>query len=248
MKKSAVILTLVAVIAACSNGDGAPNGEPIPLSNERATRLAQAGYQNLLAGGAEFEANSAFLGVQPSETVRLIGVIDWENHVGRAAVSSTGSTGGLTEVYWDENTVLERWPGMDDLVASLGGPDQPWVARAPEPNTRQIDRLLALVVGLAIEQPENAILLQQTEGSAFMRNDTLRDRDVEVLRYGTRNLYWLALDDGSMLRFEGNSAGGNAPTVIDFLRFGVVDVPRPSESDIVPVSAIPEIYSAYAGG
>lgn len=248
MKKSAVILTLVAVIAACSNGDGAPNDEPIPLSNERATRLAQAGYQNLLAGGAEFEANSAFLGVQPSETVRLIGVIDWENHVGRAAVSSTGPTAGLTEVYWDETTVLERWPGMDDLVASLGGPDQPWVARAPEPNTRQIDRLLALLVGLAIEQPENAILLQQTEGSAFMRNDTLRDRDVEVLRYGTRNLYWLAVDDGSMLRFEGNSTGGNAPTVIDFLRFGPIDVPRPAEADIVPAEAIPEIYSAFAGG
>ena len=248
MKKSLVILILFAVIAACTNGDSTPNSDPTPLTNDQATRLAQAGYQNLLAAGAEFEANSAFLGVQPTETVRLIGVIDWENHIGRAVVSGTGPTTGLTEVYWDETTVLERWPGMDGLVSSLGGPDQPWVARSPEPATRQIDRLLALVVGLAIEQPENAILLQQTEGSAFMRTDTLRDRDVEVLRYGMRNLYWLAVDDGSMLRFEGNSASGSAPTVIDFLRLGPVDVPRPAAADVVPVSAIPEIYAAFTGG
>lgn len=248
MKRSVVILILFAIIVACTNGDGAQNGDPTPLTNDQATRLAQAGYQNLLAAGAEFEANSAFLGVQPSETVRLIGVIDWENHIGRAVVSGTGPTAGLTEVYWDETTVLERWPGMDGLVSSLGGPGQPWIARSPEPDSRQIDRLLALVVGLAIEQPENAILLQQTEGSAFMRNDRLRDRDVEVLRYGTRNLYWLAVDDGSMLRFEGNSASGSAPTVIDFLRLGSVDVPRPAETDIVAASAIPEIYSAFTGG
>ena len=81
-----------------------------------------------------------------------------------------------------------------------------------------------------------------------MRTDTLRDRDVEVLRYGMRNIYWLAVDDGSMLRFEGNSASGSAPTVIDFLRLGAVDVPRPAEADVVPVSAIPEISAAFTGG
>ena len=247
MRRIAWLVACITMIGACGSDDTSVS-EPSPLTNDQAARLAQAGYSNLLAGGAEFEANSAFLGVQPSETVRLVGVVDWENHVGRAMVSSTGANAGLTEVYWNETTVLERWPGMDDLVSSLGGPNQPWVARPPEPATKQIDRLLAILIGLALEQPENAILLQQTEGSAFLRDDVLRGQDAEVLRYGTRNVYWLATDDGTMLRFEGNSSGGNAPTVIDFLELGPVDVPRPVAKDVVPASAIPEIYSTFAGG
>jgi hypothetical protein len=247
MKKTAWLVACLTMISACG-GDDRSISEPSPLTNDQAARLAQAGYSNTLAGGAEFEANSAFLGVEPSETVRLVGVVDWENHVGRAMVSTTGSNIGLTEVYWDENTVLERWPGMDELVPSLGGPQQAWIARSPEPEVRQIDRLIALIVGLALEQPENAILLQQTEGSAFLRDDVLRGQEVEVLRYGTRNVYWLAADDGSMMRFEGNSASGSAPTVIDFLAFGRVDVERPDDRDVLPASAIPEIYSAFAGG
>lgn len=250
MKKLCLLAVVLVTGVACTNDNGSdnePNISPTPLTNEQATRLAQAGYLNLLAGGAEFEANSAFLGSQLNERVRLVGEIDWENHVGRALVSSTDRNDGVTEVYWDETTVLERRPDMDGLISSLGGPDRPWVARSPEPESRQLDRLLALVMGLAIEQPENAILLQQTEGSSFVRNDTLRTRSVEVLRYGTRNLYWLAVDDESMLRFEGNSAGGSAPTIIDFLRLGPVNVPRPPEADIVASATIPEIYSEFAG-
>ena len=247
MRRIAWLVASITMLGACG-GDDTSASEPSPLTNDQAARLAQAGYSNLLAGGAEFEANSAFLGVQPSETVRLVGVVDWENHVGRAMVSSTGANAGLVEVYWNETTVLERWPGMDEIVSSLGGPDRPWVARPPEPATKQIDRLLAILIGLALEQPENALLLQQTEGTAFLRDDVLRGIDVEVLRYGSRNVYWLAADDGIMLRFEGNSAGGNAPTVVDFLAHGTVEVPRPDDGDVVSASAIPEIYSAFAGG
>lgn len=247
MRSRLLLLALLVALGACGDSDGPAVSEPRPLTNDEATRLAQAGYQNLLARGAEFEAHSAFLGVQPSETIRLVGVIDWETHTGRALVMSDGPRMGLAEVFWNETTVLERWPGMDDIVSSLGGPDQPWVARSPQPETKQLDRLLALVIGLATEQPDNAILLQQAEGTAFLRADTLRERNVEVLRYGARNLYWLALDDGSMLRFEGNSTGGNTPTVIDFLRFGSMTVERPAESSVVPATAISEIYSAFAG-
>lgn len=242
------LVASITFIAACSGDSPPASDEPTTLTNEQATRLAQAGYQNLLAGGAEFEANSVFLAVTPRETIRLIGVIDWENHIGRAVVMRDGPKSGITEVFWNDTTVLERWPAMDGIVAAIGGPERPWIARPPRPSTEQLDRLLAIVLGLALEQPENALLLQQTEGSAFIRSDSLRGRDVEVLRYGTRSLYWLAVDDGSMMRFEGNAAGGGAPTIVDFVRFGSVSVETPPESDVVPASAIPEIYSAFAGG
>lgn len=239
---------LAVLVVGCGGSDGPVAGEPRPLTDDEAVRLAQAGHTNLLEGGATFEANSAFLGTDPTQTVTLVGEIDWVNHRGRAFVRANGPDEGLTEVYWEETFVLERRPVIDAIVNGMGGPATPWVARSPDSSTRQLDRLLALVLGLALEQPENALLLQQTEGSSFVRLDDLRGDPVEVLRYGTRNLYWLALDDGSMARFEGNSAGGTAPTVIDLLELGPVEVEAPPETDIVPVEAVAEIYSAFVGG
>jgi len=163
-------------------------------------------------------------------------------------VRGDGREAGITEVYWEETFILERRPAMDAIVSGLGGPSAPWIARRPDPATRQLDRLIGLIVGLASEQPDNALLVQQKEGSEFMRNDTLRDTSVEVLRYGNRNIYWLDAANGSMLRFEGNSAAGNAPVVIDILERKAVDAPRPVESDVVPVDQVAEAYAAITGG
>jgi hypothetical protein len=51
-----------------------------------------------------------------------------------------------------------------------------------------------------------------------------------------------------MLRFEGNSAGGNAPTIVDFLKRGRVEIPRPAPTDVISRESISEIYDAFAGG
>jgi len=247
-----VKLRLVGVVALCallvSCGGDDKSGEPAPLTQTQVERLSQAGYTNYLAKGAEFEANSAFLGPGGNQSLTLSGLIDWEKHAGRAVVRGDGRAAGITEVYWEETFILERRPAMDAIVSGLGGPSAPWIARRPDPATRQLDRLIGLIVGLASEQPDNALLVQQKEGSEFMRNDTLRDTSVEVLRYGNRNIYWLDAANGSMLRFEGNSAAGNAPVVIDILERKAVDAPRPVESDVVPVDQVAEAYAAITGG
>lgn len=234
-------MALVCVVAACGGGD---DTSPQPLSADQAARLAQAGFNNLLAGGADFEATSAMLSDAGNRTVLLSGVIDWQRHAGRAMVSISGPDDGITEVYWTEDAVYERWPESDATVSATGGPARPWIVRAPQPQTRQLDRLLGIILGLALEQPENALLIQQREGSAFVREDELRSRPVEVLRFGTRSSYWLALDDASMLRFEGNSSVGTSPTVVDFLRFGTIAVEPPPDGDVVPVESLSGLYAA----
>jgi hypothetical protein len=50
-----------------------------------------------------------------------------------------------------------------------------------------------------------------------------------------------------MLRFEGNSVGGNAPVVIDVLSRKDVDPARPKADDVVPAEQISEIYSGLMG-
>lgn len=241
-------LVLVATLAFTATGCGeeAPQG-PQPLSRVQSERLAQAAFSNMQSGGARFEANSAFLGVGDNVALTLVGEVDWTNHVGRAVVRGGGPDAGLTEVYWEESFVLERRPAMDQIVASRGGPATPWIMRQPEPSVRQLDRMLAIIVGLAAEQPDNAVLLQQDETNVFIRQDKLRGASVEVLRFGERNLYWLDADDGTMLRFEGNSAGGNAPTIVDFLERSRVDIPRPTTTDVISRESIAEIYDAFTG-
>lgn len=241
------VVVVGSLLVSCGGSDD-KSGEPAPLTQVQAERLSQAGYTNYLAKGAEFEANSAFLGPGGNQSLTLTGLIDWEHHAGRAVVRGDGREAGITEVYWEETFILERRPAMDAIVSGLGGPSAPWIARPPDPSTQQLDRLIGLIVGLASEQPDNALLVQQKEGSEFMRNDTLRDTAVEVLRYGNRNIYWLDAADGSMLRFEGNSAAGNAPVVIDILERKAVDAPRPAAPDVVPVDRVAEAYAAIAGG
>lgn len=240
-----VAVAVAAFVAACGGSDEATG--PQPLTRQQAERLSQAGYTNYLAKGAEFEANSAFLGPGGSQSLTMVGQIDWERHAGRAVVRGEGREAGISEVYWEETFILERRPAMDAIISGLGGPTTPWIARRPDPTNNQLDRLVGLLVGLASEQPDNALLVQQKEGSEFMRNDTLRDTAVEVLRYGNRNIYWLDSADGSMVRFEGNSAGGNAPVVIDVLARKAVTLTRPAEADIVPVERIAEAYAAVTG-
>lgn len=236
---------LVLVLIAC--GEDAPKG-PQPLSRVQSERLAQAAFLNMQSGGAQFEVNSAFLGIGGNVELRLVGEVDWTKHVGRAFVRGGGPDEGLTEVYWEESFVLERRPTMDQLVAARGGPTTPWIMRQPQPSVRQLDRMLAIIVGLAAEQPDNAILLQQDEANVFVSPDILRGSPVEVLRFGKRNLYWLDSNDGTMLRFEGNSAAGNAPTLVDFLTRGAVEISGPPATDIVGRESIAEIYDAFIGG
>jgi hypothetical protein len=238
---------LVGCGAAGSSGTAADEA-PRSLDDGEAERLAQAGYANHLAGGSEFEANSAFVGLDPVQTVALRGVVDWAGRYGRAIVAADGPDAGLTEVYWDADAIYERRPELDSLIAAMGGPAEAWLVRPPDPDRRQLDRLVALVAALGAEQPENALLIQQTTGSARLRTDTLRGRPVEVLRYGTRNRYWLAIDDASMLRFEGDSAAGSAPTVIDLGARSALRVDSPPPDRVIPAAAVSELYRAVTEG
>jgi hypothetical protein len=239
-------ILLVTVAPGCGADEETQEPQSRPLSDDEAARLAQTGYTNFQAGGAEFEANSAFL-VDPIESLTLYGEVDWVDHLGRAVVRGSGPDEGLIEVYWDLQYVYERRPAMDIVVEASGGPPSPWIARPADPSGRQLDRLIALVMALASEQPDNALLIQQTDGSAFMRTDELRDSPVEVLRYGNRNLHWLSLDDGRLVRFEGNSSTGTAPTVIDLVELRIVEVPSLPPSAIVPIQSVAEWYERFVG-
>jgi hypothetical protein len=119
-----------------------------------------------------------------------------------------------------------------------------FVVRDPQPTSRTLDQAIALVTGLSAEQRDNPLLILQTEGSSYLRTDTLRDTPVVVLRYGERAVYWLAADDHRLLRFESDNATHSRPVVVDILAFAPQQIEGPPVDQVVDVAEVQDQYEA----
>jgi hypothetical protein len=150
-------------------------------------------------------------------------------------------------VFWNDRLIGERRPDLDPLVAGgLADNEVPLLSRPPDVTNRRLDQVVAVVTGLAATQRDNAQLIAQTPGSAFIRNDVLRGRDVEVLRYGQRSIYWLDAATGEMLRFEGTDSSGRYPVVVDLYQRGPRRIDLPPGSALIDVASIADAYVALA--
>jgi hypothetical protein len=235
-------LVLALVAAACGGGDD--DGDGRPLTDEEAGQLANVLFDNYRAQGAEFELA---MQVAPGATINLQGEIDWSTHRGHARVVGSGTEEGIQEVYWDDETVLERRDALNALLAQSGQAGVSFVARPVDLATRDLDQALALVTALASQQRDNPLLIQQADGAEFARTDELRGVDAVVLRGGPLTTYWLAADDGRMLRFEGNNSPGTRPVVVDVTAFGPREIAGPPQEQVISVDGIQEIYDGFTG-
>ena len=171
-RRTAAILGMCAVVlVGCSSSK---TSKPVEraLTIDEATLLAALQYDNYQDAGATFRVATAF--TSTGDVLNLEGEIDWTNHVGHAYVQAQGAEQGIVEVYWSDQLVLERRPAADELLTGLGYSGIQYIVRTPDAANRQLDRALAIVVGLASTQRENPQLIQQKEGSAFVRVDELR--------------------------------------------------------------------------
>jgi hypothetical protein len=239
------MLAVSVSLVACGGSEKPKSTERL-LTLDEATLLASVQFDNYEDRGAAFQVATAFLAT--NDTLTLQGVVDWERHVGYAVAVAKGAEDGITEVYWTDNVVLERRPAADPILTGMGYEGVRYFARKPEPDKRLLDRALAIVLSLASSQRENPQLILQKVGSAFLRTDTLRDTAATVLRFGERNLYWLDSGTNRMLRFEGNAAGGGAPTVVDIFARGAQPITFPAESTAIAVESMQELYDALRAG
>lgn len=230
----------LAVLVGCGGDDG-PSSAERPLTSEESAMLANALFDNVERGGATF---SLAVQVGDGATINLQGEVDWRAHRGYARVSARNTEQGVREVFWSDDAVLESRDDLAPLLEQAGLPPAPWVVRDPDPVGRQLDQALALVTALAAEQRDNPLLIEQEPGSAFVRTDTLRDVPVVVLRYGERAVYWLAADDGRLLRFESDNETNTRPVVFDVMAFSDVTIDGPPVDQIVDVADLGELYDA----
>jgi hypothetical protein len=151
-------------------------------------------------------------------SVTLDGDVDYRNGVGYAAAIGQGAAFTLQ---WNAKTFV-AWPAPANETAPPAElPKAKPGVRALSPTESTTDNLLALLLFLGQDRPDNAQLIVQ-DGGRFLRNDTVDGTPVEVLQGpgaggsspggGSLN-YWLTAK-GQLLRVDA-SFGGSAPTEID---------------------------------
>jgi len=237
----AVGLLAAPALAACSSDDSSNSSKARALTTADASLLADALFSNYDHGGASFRI---VVQVGAAKTITMEGQVDWKGHAGHATVVGQGTEQGVREVYWNETTVLERRDDLDVILAETGRGAIRFVAR-PVDTTRYLDEVIGTVAGLASEQRDNPQLIQQNEDSEFVREDILRDVPTNVLRYGALTTYWLAKDDGRMLRLEGNNSLGTRPLVCEILTLGPQTIQGPRVDEVVDVADIQAIYDGF---
>jgi hypothetical protein len=225
-----VLVPLVVLLAACAGPD-APSGAVTQLTPRQASLLAETLHRNHEATGATFTLVA--LDAASGATLTLEGTIDWQGTQGRASVDGyTDGDGPVDEIAWTRDAVAELRPTQIELLASRGEPPGTFLLRGADPQGHPIDRLIAILAGLATLQPDNAQLILQNPGAGHLRDDVLRGRDVVVLRYSERSVYWVDASSGELLRFEGRDSLGGSPVVVDLLELGPQEVVLPVVSSL----------------
>jgi hypothetical protein len=239
-------LRIVSVVIACTVLLAACGGEEKiaerPLTSDEASVLAEVLSRNYEAQGASFSL--AAQATSAGGTVTLEGDVDWINHQGGARVTGGTPPHPVTEVWWSKNVVAERRPSLDsEVFRVLPDAGSPLLARSPDIPRRRLDQLIAIVTGLASQTPENAQLILQTEGSAFIRTDELRGKQVLIFRYGQRTLYWLDEETKGLMRFEGTDSTSRFPVIVDFFDLGPKVLRVPQGVEMVDVAKYEELLA-----
>ncbi|WP_277207621.1 hypothetical protein [Isoptericola croceus] len=194
----AVALTLALGLTACGDSDAdtdgdvdtapSPSATARPLTTDEAQGLATMRFQNYAAGvrTVRFEVADA------GRTYAVDGWVDFVAHLGYAGVHETSSdeTGLLA---WSAQTV-STFDG--DSGASEPEPEPPplpplpppgmdddgttWTGSDLVPDQSRLHALLAVIVGLGNDRPDNPVLLQQSD-ARWLRQDSIDGVPVQVL-------------------------------------------------------------------
>ncbi len=229
-------------LAACGGGSDAggpsttagPGGAPSAADIDRLSLFLVRDRQ---AGGAEVRVRFASGG----EQVVLSGQIDWVAHEGAIEVASTAADGSEStpyEVRFTADRVFEAIPEEARAeLAAAGRPGIEWSGRAPNAAEDPLDRILALLVSFAAEQPDNPALLAQ-RGVTVERHEEVDGDAATVYRTKAEALYWILDESGVLARFQGSIPGLDEPVTIDLTGHGPVRVEMPQDATVIDAAEL----------
>jgi len=241
---AAVLLVAAGGLAGCGGGSGGGSGGDDgatttttaaggALSSDDLDRLSLFLLRDHQVGGARVEVRFESSG----RTVTMTGVVDWAGHAGdldvvdAAADPAAGTNADDTDRYEVRFTADHVYESLDDAevdrLAAAGRPGVRWAVRAPSPSDDPLDRILALLISFAAEQPDNPALLAGKGYTLASREDDAGSA-VTTYRSATDALYGVDDELGVLVRFQGVVAGIDEPVTVDLSDHGAhaVDVPE----------------------
>lgn len=172
----AIALALVLAVAGCTAEPRADGARPV--TTEEAQLLATARFRNFDAGARRITTSLTDAGTE----LGLTGWVDYRAEVGFAVLAADGKTSHL--LLWDATTVAAKPTDDSEAGQIFAGPVRTPAsaadfAAAPLSDTGALHPLLAILIALGNDRPDNPLLLQQG-GALWVREDTVGDTPVTV--------------------------------------------------------------------
>lgn len=236
--RSVSLIVLLVGLSACgTDAEGATTAPSRGLTLEQAERLSAVLSDNLEAQGARFVVSASF---DNGDRIVVSGEVNWLDHTGHATVTMSTAGPGPVEVFWNERVMVERWPVLDGRLTDAGDPIAPYVWRPADPSGRQVDNLVAIIAALASTQRDNPLLIQQRPNAMDLGDQRVGDVLVERLSYSEDSEFWLAQDDGRLLRYLLTTPGRTV--TVDLVELAPQTVVGPAEDQVTAISEFSALY------
>ena len=206
MRRLAVALTALLLLAGCAT-PAEPEATERPLTTEEAQRLAAGRFLNFDAGTRTVSVDLA-----ESDQLHFEGWVDFSKHQGYGLLTEPDEAGESLLLRWDLTAVaVHDAPSSPELFPV---PADGWTTGSLDPGSDPLHNVLAVLLSLGSDRPDNPTLLQQTD-ALWLREDSIDGTPVDVFAGPSSDtpatessapnprtvLYWVD-DDGRMLRVE----------------------------------------------
>ncbi len=211
------------------------------LTTAQALTLSRILVKNEEAKGAIAEIVVPF---GSAATFTLRGPIDWAGDRGAFVLSGTRSDSVAVpdnQVFWDRGAVLTELDGLTKAMAEKGRPGVRFVSRALDPTKVALDQLISFVGSLAVDRPENPILLRQGD-TAFLGSQVIGGVTVDGYRYG-KTRYFVDPTTGLIRRVEAKFVRYDRPVVITLSGQAAQTITLPTADAVVDGSTIPDVLA-----
>jgi hypothetical protein len=219
------------------------------LTQEQARVFSRMLYNNGQVGGADIEASFVY---GPAATFTFSGIVDWANAQGDMMLTTKTSDGqdiAPRHIFWDRGTPASgpllyiEMPGLEAAMQKKGRAGVKYVVRPINRAKAALDLAITYLSSLAINQPENPLLLRQ-DPEKYWHVGTKKIRGISVDQFGSGRSVYSADTTGNTVQVTTQFKSMAGPAVVDVLKLEKKTITLPPANEIVPASEIPEIMKA----
>jgi hypothetical protein len=177
-------------------------------------------------------------------TFTLTGPVDWTADRGAFVLSGTRSDDVAvpdSKVFWDRGAILTEPEGLAKAMEVKGRVGVQFASRALEPTKVALDQVISFVGSLAVDRPENPILLRQGD-TAYLGAKVIDGVTLDGYRFG-KTRYFVEPATGILRRVEARFARYQNAVVITLSGHGPQSITLPKADLVVDAATIPDVMA-----